>query len=75
VLVGRDVEGVGILEWGRSAASGWMPPRGVFLFPCCRELTGVEFIKGTRFYYFYLAIIHTSLIVIIAQIKKQQSVP
>jgi hypothetical protein len=49
--VGRDVEGVGILEWGRSAASGWVPPCGVCLFPCCRGLAGVEFIKGTIFFY------------------------
>jgi hypothetical protein len=48
-VVGRDVEGVGMLEWGRSAASGWVPPRGVCLFPCCRGLAGVEFIEGTRF--------------------------
>jgi hypothetical protein len=30
--------------------SGWVPPRGVCLFPCCRGLAGVEFIKGTCFF-------------------------
>jgi hypothetical protein len=39
-----------MLEWGRSAASGWVPPREVCLFPCCRGLAGVKFIKGTDFF-------------------------
>jgi hypothetical protein len=58
-VVGRDVEGVGILEWVRSAASGWVPPRGVSLFPCCRGLAGVEFIKGTFFFSYAILCAHS----------------